>query len=209
MENIAKAIIEVQKEIKWIEKNSKVWSWNFAYSWVNDKDVKTICRESMSKNWLCIVPISVKPTAHISRREEDITYQWKTTTKQKQSIMTEVETKYMLLHESWEYIEIAWYGQWVDSQDKWAWKATTYALKYALLYIFLIPTGAIDDTDNTHSNDIDTPNKKTKPEFTAKSLEWSKKKMWEYSKEEAIKVIQENYTLTEIMKTKVLALYRM
>jgi hypothetical protein len=33
--------------------------------------------------------------------------------------------------------------------------------------------------------------------------------MWEYSKEEAIKVIQENYTLTEIMKTKVLALYRM
>jgi hypothetical protein len=44
-------------------------------------------------------------------------------------------------------------------------------LKYALLYIFLIPTGAIDDTDNTHSNDIDTPNKKTKPEFTEKSLE--------------------------------------
>ena len=49
------------------------------------------------------------------------------------------------------------YGQGVDSQDKGAGKATTYALKYALLYAFLVPTGKIDDSDNIHSNDIETP----------------------------------------------------
>ena len=51
------------------------------------------------------------------------------------------------------------YGHGVDSQDKSAGKATTYALKYALLYAFLVPTGKIDDADNTHSEEISTPKK--------------------------------------------------
>ena len=33
--------------------------------------------------------------------------------------------------------------------DKSAGKATTYALKYALLYLFMVPTGKIDDADKT------------------------------------------------------------
>jgi len=45
----------------------------------------------------------------------------------------------------------------VDSQDKGAGKATTYALKYALLYTFLIPTGKIDDADNSHSDETPAP----------------------------------------------------
>ena len=51
------------------------------------------------------------------------------------------------------------YGHGVDSQDKSAGKATTYALKYALLNTFLVPTGDIDDTDNTHSDTYDQPPK--------------------------------------------------
>jgi hypothetical protein len=69
-------------------------------------------------------------------------------------------TKYILLHTSGEFIEIAGYGQWVDTQDKGAGKATTYALKNTLLNMFLIPTGL--DTDNTHSDDIETPKAPTK-----------------------------------------------
>ena len=70
-------------------------------------------------------------------------------------LFTEVETKYILLHTSWESIELAWYGQGVDTQDKWAGKATTYALKNTLLNMFLIPTWV--DTDNTHSDDWEVP----------------------------------------------------
>jgi hypothetical protein len=75
--------------------------------------------------------------------------------KSKQSIFTEVDTKYLLLHTSGESIELAGYGQGVDTQDKGAGKATTYALKNTLLNMFLIPTGV--DSDNTHSDEYDVP----------------------------------------------------
>jgi hypothetical protein len=77
--------------------------------------------------------------------------------KSKQSIFTKVKTKYLLLHESGESVELAGYGHGVDPQDKGAGKATTYALKNCLLYTFLTPVGKIDDTETTHSNDIAAP----------------------------------------------------
>jgi len=88
------------------------------------------------------------------------------------------------MHISWENIEIAWYWQWVDSQDKWAGKATTYALKNTLINMFLVPTW--DDTDNTHSDDIKVPQKKVYedndlPWFEDKNLEnlIELKKQWQ------------------------------
>src|SRR5690606_4653123 len=42
--------------------------------------------------------------------------------------------------------------------------ATTYSLKYTLLYTFLTPTGKIDDADTTHSEEIQTPKTTTKVE---------------------------------------------
>lgn len=61
------------------------------------------------------------------------------------------------MHTSGEYLTISGYGHGVDTQDKGAGKATTYALKYALLYTFLVPTGKIDDTDKDHSEDKEVP----------------------------------------------------
>jgi hypothetical protein len=49
----------------------------------------------------------------------------------------------------------------VDTQDKSAGKATTYALKNALLYTFLVPTGTIDDADVTHSETQPIPQPKS------------------------------------------------
>lgn len=172
MKNIAKAIIGVMKDIKNIEKNSNVGTGNTSYKGVSDKDVKQKVGEAMQKHGLCILPIEVKPKTQIDRWEENTNYGVKT----KQSVFTEVETKYMLLHESGESIEITGYGHGVDTQDKGAGKATTYALKYALLYAFMIPTGDIDDADNTHSESIATPQKKApiqneKPTLTEKLLE--------------------------------------
>jgi hypothetical protein len=99
---------------------------------------------------------------------------------QKQSVFTSVKTKYLLLHESGESIEISGYGHGVDSQDKAAGKATTYALKYALLYTFLVPTGKIDDADNENSDNIVTPRPttpspeiKNKIELTPNHKNWS------------------------------------
>jgi len=158
--NISKAILAVMTEINGVEKSMTVGTGNSSYKWVSDKDVKILMREVMTKNGLSLLPIWVTPSVKVDRWDEIDQYskiEW--ATKSKQSIFTEVVTKYLLVHTSWESIEIAGYGQGVDTQDKWAGKATTYALKNTLLNMFLVPTGV--DTDNTHSDDLPTPPKRT------------------------------------------------
>lgn len=164
MENIAKAINSVMNEINWVAKNMTVGSWNNSYLWVADKDVRLAIRTSMINNWLSILPIWWKPKIQIDRWEEVDSFSKTWAMKTKQSIFTEVETEYLLLHTSWESIKVYGYWQWVDTQDKGAWKATTYALKNTLLNMFLIPTWV--DTDNTHSDDLEVP------KITSDDLPW-------------------------------------
>lgn len=156
--NLASAIIKVMKDVKGIEKNSTVGSGSYSYKGVNDQDVKKIVGQAMTEAGLCIIPVDVEATTNIDRWTE--TYNGNE--KQKQLVFSEVKTKYLLLHESGESIEVCGYGHGTDTLDKAAGKATTYALKYALLYSFLIPTGDIDDTDTTHSDDVKKPSSNTK-----------------------------------------------
>lgn len=158
---IAEAIIKVMTEVQIVWKNMTVWSGSNSYEWVADKDVKQAIRASMIKNWLSLLPTGIESKIQIDRWEEVDSYSKETpkAMKTKQSVFTEVDTRYILLHTSGESIELAGYGQGVDTQDKGAGKATTYALKNTLLNMFLIPTGV--DTDNTHSDDHEVPKNKT------------------------------------------------
>ena len=141
-----------------MEKNSRVGAGTrAAYDGTKDSDVKEAFNNALSKNGLAMIPISIEDEIKIDRWEEENTWNGKTTLKQKQSVFTKVKTKYLLLHESGESVEVAGYGHGVDAQDKGAGKATTYALKNALLYTFLTPVGKIDDSDTTHSAQIETP----------------------------------------------------
>lgn len=194
MENLARAVIAVMKEVKGIEKNMTVGTGNSSYSGVADKEVKQIIGASMEKHGLCILPIDVKATTKLDRWEETNQYG----VKMKQSVFVEAETKYLLLHESGESVEIAGYGNGVDSQDKAAGKATTYALKYALLYTFLVPTGKIDDADNTHSDDIETP--KSTPQATSKvQLPWLNKSDTP-NFNNVVKAMKDGYKIADIRK---------
>ena len=158
-EGIHEAMIRVMQEVKNIDKSMTVGAGHNAYSGVADKDVKQAIGQSMANNGLTCVPIEIKPTVRIDRWEEKTNYGLK----QKQSVFTEVLATYEITHaETKESIKIMGYGHGQDAMDKSAGKATTYALKNALLYSFLVPTGAIDDTDKTHSNDIQAP-QKTQP----------------------------------------------
>jgi len=164
MENLAKAVIKVMQAVKGLEKNSRVGVGNAAYDGTKDKDVKEAFNEALADAGLCILPIEINETTDVNRWEQEDFYNGKSKgIKQKQSILTKVSTKYLLLHESGESMELAGYGHGIDSQDKSAGKATTYALKNCLLYTFLTPVGKIDDTDTTHSNDIATAPPKKAP----------------------------------------------
>jgi len=168
--NLAKAIIAVMRKVKGIDKTMTIGEGRNSYKGVPDQEVKKVIGEAMTENGLCILPIDADAKIQIDRWEAP-GYNGGAPV-QKQSVFCEVKTKYMLLHESGESMELSGYGHGIDSQDKGAGKATTYALKYTLLYLFLVPTGKIDDTDTTHSETIDTP-KKQKPELTPAHEKWT------------------------------------
>ena len=160
------SIINVMKAVKNIDKSMTVGSGNNSYKGVADKDVKYIIGSAMAENNLTCLPIDIQPKVQIDRWEAQETYNGNTQIKQKQSIFTEVIAKFLITHSlTNESLTIVGYGHGVDTQDKSAGKATTYALKNALLYSFLVPTGAIDDTDKTHSSTIEVPQKQ-KPLLT-------------------------------------------
>jgi len=145
------ATIKVMAAVNGIDKAMVIGEGKNSYKGVSDQDVKKIVGDAMEKNGLAIFPINIEDESQVSSWEE--IDQWSKATpkeiKRKQSVFTKVKVTYLLTHESGEFIEIQGFGHGVDSQDKSAGKATTYALKYALLYTFLIPTGKIDDADNT------------------------------------------------------------
>lgn len=165
--NLAKAIIAVMKEVSNVEKSMNVGTGSNSYKGVSDKDVKLKIGRAMEKHGLTILPIGVDAKSQIDRWEETTEWNGKPQIKTKQSVFIEVTTQYLLLHESGESQVIAGYGNGVDTQDKAAGKATTYALKNALLYSFMVPTGEIDDADKTHSDDIPVPQRKATPKQIA------------------------------------------
>lgn len=149
------AIVNVMKAVKNIDKAMTVGTGSSSYKGVADKDVKYIIGSAMAENNLTCLPIDIDQKIQIDRWTEETNYG----PKAKQSVFTEVKARFLLTHSlTNESIEIVGYGHGIDSQDKSAGKATTYALKNALLYSFLVPTGHIDDTDKTHSDSMEVPN---------------------------------------------------
>lgn len=155
MKNITEAILGVMAEVEGIDKNLNVGTGGASYKGVADKDVKLVIGKAMQKFGLVILPTNIEPKVTVSEWDQKEVWNGKESVKHKTQVFTEVITKYLLIHkESGEQIELQGYGHGVDSQDKSAGKATTYALKNTLLYTFLVPTGSIDDTDNTHSDNL-------------------------------------------------------
>ncbi len=147
---LVRAMLAVMNDVKGIDKSLTVGSGNFSYKGVSDKDVKVIIGGAMQKHGLVLLPIDVDANNTLDVWDET-NGQY---SKRKRSTFTEVKTKYLLMHTSGESKEVCGYGQGIDAGDKAAGKATTYALKYTLLYLFLTPTGAIEDTDAVHSENI-------------------------------------------------------
>jgi len=174
--NIWQKIIAVRKTVGNIDKNMTVGTGKAAYKGVSDKEVKQQIGDAMAEQGLVIRPIKYEPTFQIDRWEEDT--EWGK--KQRQMIFCSVLATYEITDaETEQSIIIQGYGHGADPQDKAAGKATTYALKNALLYSYLIPTGRIDDTDNEHSSNLPTPpaNQDNRPWMTERQFEQAKKRI--------------------------------
>ena len=149
MKNLMKAVNKVMAECTTIEKGSQVGSGSYGYKGVKDSQLKLMLSRSMRENGLAIFPTHIDESTDIHR--------YTANGKEKMSVFTKVNCKYILAHESGESIELAGIGHSVDNQDKGAGKATTYSLKYALMYTFMVAAGEIDDADDYHSDEIEQP----------------------------------------------------
>lgn len=202
MKEISKAIIAVMQEVKGMERNSNVGSGKNSYNGTKDQDVKEVFNTALANNGLCILPTDIQEETQIDRWEQEEIWNGKSNgMKQKQSVFTKVKTKYLLLHTSGESIELAGYGHGADSQDKGAGKATTYALKNCLLYTFLTPVGKIDDTETTHSNDIEVKPVKKPVENKPALIVNSKPFHGGISKKTSIKEMSKYFEISEEVKT--------
>lgn len=149
--NLVQATIKVMAEVKGIDKTMTIGTGANSYKGVSDQEVKKTVGDAMERNGLAIFPIDISEQTDLREWDEIDQYSKSIPkdVKRKQSVFTKVITTYLLTHISGEFIQLVGFGHGIDSQDKSAGKATTYALKYTLLYTFLIPTGKIDDADNT------------------------------------------------------------
>ena len=195
-QNLHSSIINVMRSVKNIDKSMTVGTGQNSYKGVADKDVKYIIGTAMANNHLTCLPIEIDEDVKVDRWNEETQYG----VKSKQSIFTKVKVKFQLTHSlSKESIVIVGYGHGVDSQDKSAGKAMTYALKNALLYSFLVPTGAIDDTDTTHSNNLPIPNAvKAKPTINDERFQNGIKAI--LKGEASVKDLESNFALTGSQK---------
>ena len=153
MKNLIQAVNKVMAKVENVEKATTIGNGRNSYKGVSDKDVKLMFNRAFRECGLAIFQTKVEPTTKVERWSEDTQFG----VKQKQSVFTEVVVTYTLMHTSGEQIELQGFGHGVDSQDKAAGKATTYAMKYSLLYNFLVATGDIDDADAVHSDAIAVP----------------------------------------------------
>ena len=189
-----KAIVSVMEAVKNIDKSMTVGTGVNSYKGVSDKDVKYAIGKAMAENNLTCLPIDLKVQSTVDRWDE----QNGNYTKRKQSVFVEVIAWYKITHSlSGESQVIVGSGHGVDTQDKAIGKATTYALKNALLYSFLVPTGSIDDSDNTHSDNLVVPKqqKKIDQKLFQKYIDSCTN---DISKLPAFEKFLEDYTLTEV-----------
>jgi hypothetical protein len=176
MKNLLTALIKAAKESPEIRKNMEVGEGRNAYKATSYYDVMKELRLSLINNGLILIPKSYTPSTTVDRWEGK---DYKGNPAMKQQVFVDLSATYTLWHESGEFLDIPALGHGIDPQDKAAGKATTYAMKNALLYLLNIAVGGIDDTDTEHSNDKEVPvkevtkptDKKTKPISTNENLE--------------------------------------
>ena len=187
MKELIKSINKAALELEPIGKNKVIGSGRNAYKGVQWSDVAAAFHKVLHNNGLVMVPESydVKTT-----QTEGVDQYGKT----KNRVFVEVVAVYKLAHVSGESLTVAGLGQGVDTQDKAAGKATTYAMKNALMYAFTVAAD-MDDADETHSDELP----KTKPMITEDALKKAIKAVKEGKA--TIEKVESKYRLTDKQKT--------
>lgn len=132
--NIYEKINKIMADTPYIFKDGKIEFGNTKYRAVTEENVLSMLRPKMIEQGLVMFPVTLEAT--------------------KEGTLTTANMVFKVVNAEnpEEFILVASGGQGADSQDKGIGKAITYANKYALLKMFLVPTG--DDPDKVSSEEI-------------------------------------------------------
>lgn len=135
MANIYEKMLEVMKNIEYLNKDDRVEYKSTKYRAMSEEKVTTTVRKELIKQGLVVFPI-----------EQSVSQNGTITT-------TNTVYKMVNTENPEEFVILASSGQGADTQDKGVGKAMTYSFKYMLLRTFAIPTG--EDPDKISSDQID------------------------------------------------------
>jgi hypothetical protein len=144
---LVKKLTEVMQEVKYIQKRGKNSFHNYTYA--TESDVAEKIRESLSERCVMMIPNIIEST-----------YREHVNNKGKTEYITKVRMEFKFIDgETGEELIFHSEGEGQDAGDKGIYKAITGAQKYALMKVFMIPTGDDPEADNgvdernTQSND--------------------------------------------------------
>ena len=173
------AILAVMSKVQYLNKSQSVQN----FKAVSSEKVISAVREAMIENLLTIRPLIVDP----SRSHEF----WDDNGKRKNQFVTHTLITFRIEHaETGEYIDFMSDGTGIDALDKAPGKAQTYALKSALLNVFMIPTG--------HKQDVIADEEIQKPELKPNTKYWEKGLEALIAGKTTIEVIAEKYDILNI-----------
>ena len=155
---LATKIYNVMCDTEALEKDLTVGKGQNSYKATGEKAVLNMVKPLFKKNKLIVLPFEGNISENVNNYETS--YNGKTTPKLR--AITQLKVYFDIVDvETGESTRIVGFGNGADSQDKGSGKAFTYALKVALSKSLLLFSG--EDTDNTHSDDINPTVKKIAP----------------------------------------------
>lgn len=155
MKELAKALLVAMQEIGYLQKDKQVGEGKSAYKALSDNKATQAIRAALIKGGIVALPTDILLTDKCQVLNWQETNQYGNAST-KTYVFTEVLMTFTLIHaESGESISVKSLGHGIDSGDKSAGKAMTYAKKNALLNALLVSSGL--DADDTHSDDLPTP----------------------------------------------------
>lgn len=132
--NIYEKINKIMADTPYIFKDGKIEFGNTKYRAVTEENVLSMLRPKMIEQGLVMFPVTLEATKEGTLTTANMVFKVVNAENPEESIL------------------VASGGQGADAQDKGIGKAITYANKYALLKMFLVPTG--DDPDKVSSEEI-------------------------------------------------------
>ena len=153
MKNLAQALLKVMGEISHLQTDKQVGTGGSSYKGLSDQKATGTIRKALIKYGIIALQSQVLEETTTENWLEQNEYNGRITQKAKIHVFTRVRSTITLIHaESGESTQIQAVGHGIDSGDKAAGKAMTYAKKNALLNSLLISTGL--DADDIHSDDL-------------------------------------------------------